>query len=65
MNTKRSHKIFAIVMLVLMVGSIVASAGVALYNVVDYKAQKKAQEEVATALAESASEATSETASEE
>lgn len=64
MNTKKSHKIFAIVMLVLMVGSVVASAGLALYNVVDYKEQQKAKEELATALADASSESTSESTSE-
>lgn len=60
MNTKRSHKIFSLVMLILIVSSIVASASLAIYNVYDYKHQQKLQEEAYAALAE----ATSETASE-
>ncbi len=60
MNTKRSHKIFSLVMLILIVSSIVASASLAIYNVYDYKHQQKLQEEALAALEASTSEATSE-----
>ncbi len=62
MNTKRSHKIFSLVMLILILGTVVASAALALYNVYDYKHQQKLQEEAYAALAEAAA---SETATSE
>lgn len=62
MNTKRSHKIFSLVMLIMITATVVASAGLAIYNVYDYKHQKKLQEEAYAALAEAASETTSEEA---
>ncbi len=56
MNTKRSHKIFALVMLILIVASAVATAAVAAYNVYDYKQQQKAYDELITAASETSSE---------
>lgn len=50
MNTKRSHKIFSLIMLVLIVATVVASASVAIYNIYEYKQQMKLQEDMYSAL---------------
>lgn len=59
MNTKRSHKIFSLVMLILILGSIVASAGIGIYNVYNIKHQMKLIDE-ATASSAVSSEVASE-----
>ncbi len=57
MNTKRSHKIFSLVMLILIVATVVAATAVAMYNVYDYKQQQKAYDELLSAASEVSSEA--------
>lgn len=47
MNTKKGHKLFALIMLILIVASVVATAVVTAYNVYDFKKQ---QEETITAV---------------
>ncbi|WOO88235.1 hypothetical protein R2F61_04735 [Mollicutes bacterium LVI A0078] len=56
MNTKRSHKIFSLVMLILIVATVVATAILSAYNVYEYKQQQKLQEAAYAAIEESASE---------
>ncbi len=59
MNSKRSHKIFALVMLIMIVASVVATAALSIYNVYDYKHQQQLKEDALAAI-----DAVSETASE-
>lgn len=57
MNTKKSHKIFSLVMLILIVATVVAATAVAVYNMYDYKQQQKAYDELLSATSEVSSEA--------
>lgn len=50
MNTKKSHKIFSLIMLVLIVASVVASAGIAVYNIYEYNKEMKLQEDLYAGL---------------
>ncbi len=52
MNTKKSHKIFSLVMLILIVGSIATAAVVSTYNVIEYQHQLKQAEESQAAESE-------------
>lgn len=60
MNTKKSHKIFSLIMLILILSSVVATTSVAIYNVYDFKHQEKlndeAQSDTDTASSDVASE---------
>lgn len=46
MNSKKSHKIFAFIMLVLIIGTVVASALITSYNMYKYKQQQDLQQEI-------------------
>lgn len=65
MNTKKSHKLFSLVMLILIVGTVVASASIAAYNIYDYKKEQKLKADAIAALADASSEAGSEQAKEQ
>lgn len=60
MNTKKSHKIFSLIMLILIISSIVATASVAIYNIYDYKHQQTLREEALSAISAASSDVASE-----
>lgn len=64
MNSKKSHKLFSLTMLILIVGSIVLGTVISLWNVYEVKHERKMREDAIAAMTEAASESTSESTSE-